>query len=32
MIKEYCDICSKEAETNKYYLPVMEDLCKRQIR
>lgn len=29
MIKEYCDICSKEAETNKYYLPVMEDTYAR---
>lgn len=25
MIKEYCDICGKEAATNKYHLPVMKD-------
>lgn len=29
MIKEYCDICGKEAATNKYYLPVMEDTYAR---
>lgn len=25
MIKEYCDICGREATTDKYFLPVMKD-------
>lgn len=25
MIKEYCDICGKEATTDKYFLPVVKD-------
>lgn len=29
MIKEYCDICGKEAATNKYYLPVTKDTYAR---
>ena len=26
MTKEYCDICGKEAVTNKYHLPVTKDV------
>lgn len=25
MIKEYCDICGKEATADKYFLPVVKD-------
>lgn len=25
MIKEYCDICGKEAATDKYFLPIIKD-------
>ena len=25
MIKEYCDICGKEAATDEYFLPVIKD-------
>lgn len=29
MIKEYCDICDREATTDKYFLPVMKDTYAR---
>lgn len=29
MIKKYCDICGKEASTNKYCLPVKKDTYAR---
>lgn len=29
MIKKYCDICGKEAETDKYYLPAIKDIYAR---
>lgn len=29
MIKEYCDICGREATTDKYFLPVMKDIYAR---
>lgn len=29
MTKEYCDICGKEAVTNKYHLPVTKDVCAK---
>ena len=29
MIKEYCDICGKEAATDKYFLPIIKDSYAR---
>lgn len=29
MIKEYCDICGREATTDKYFLPVMKAIYAR---
>ena len=32
MIKKYCDICGKEAEIDKYYLPAIKDIYARDRR